>query len=157
MLKQDKSSKSVSGKTSKPRDKTSKDPAFAERLKGKRRELGLNQESLAKMTGVSNTTLQNYESGQYPKGGHAIALAQTLACSLDWLLMGKAAETAAVVDLKTKLAELEARNAQLEAENKALLKEALRVYRIALARDLKEESALSGAPSAPSTGLDNDA
>ena len=112
------------------------------------------------MTGVSNTTLQNYESGQYPKGEHAIALAQALTCSLDWLLVGKEEESAAVAQLKERLAELEVENTKLEAENKELLreanashKEALRVYRLAFTNgdDLKGESTIPVAPvSAPS-------
>ena len=165
MLEKEKLTKSTSKKTSKLGDKTPKDPAFAERLKTKRKELGLNQEILAKMAGVSNTTLQNYESGQYPKGEHAIALAQALTCSLDWLLIGKEEESATVAHLKERLAELEAENMKLEQENKALLreanashKEALRVYRLAFPHDdgLKGESTITvapaSAPSAPSCG-----
>jgi phage repressor protein C with HTH and peptisase S24 domain len=43
---------------------------------------------LARKVGVSLTTIQNYEGGQFPKGEIAVQLATTLNCSLDWLLAG---------------------------------------------------------------------
>jgi transcriptional regulator with XRE-family HTH domain len=71
-----------------PGDSTWENCGFEARLRFRREECHLTQENLAKAIGVSNTTIQNYEAGQFPKGEYAIGLAQALGCSLDWLLMG---------------------------------------------------------------------
>ena len=63
--------------------------AFAERLRKTREEQNLSQQALATGAGVSVTTIQNYEKGQYPKSEHAISLSRFLCCSLDWLLTGR--------------------------------------------------------------------
>lgn len=79
----------VSRKTSKQNYGTWKSSGFADRLRSRRENLGITQENLALRIGVSKTTIQNYESGQLPKGEYAIALADVLSCTLDWLLGGR--------------------------------------------------------------------
>ncbi len=61
---------------------------LGQRVKSARQRIHLSQVELAKKVGVSTTTIQNYESGQFPKGDHAVDLAVALECSLDWLLAG---------------------------------------------------------------------
>ena len=51
--------------------------------------MGYSQQKISNLTGIGLKTIQNYESGSYPKGDYAIALAEVLECSLDWLLMDK--------------------------------------------------------------------
>lgn len=66
--------------------------ALEKRLKKRRKELGISQEELGKIVGVSTTSIQNWEAGTWPKGDYVIALAEALNCSLDWLLMNKGPE-----------------------------------------------------------------
>ncbi|SDF41231.1 XRE family transcriptional regulator [Desulfovibrio legallii] len=63
--------------------------AFARRLAQRREALGLRKQDLAERMGLSLTTIQQYERGQWPRGEHAVRLARTLGCSLDWLLAGR--------------------------------------------------------------------
>ncbi|CAI3240199.1 helix-turn-helix transcriptional regulator [Desulfovibrio legallii] len=72
--------------------------AFARRLAQRREALGLRKQDLAKKMGLSLTTIQQYERGQWPRGGHAVRLARTLGCSLDWLLAGKGEAEGGVLD-----------------------------------------------------------
>ena len=60
--------------------------AYAQRLIGRRKRLGLSQRDLAKMVDVSVNTIQSYESGCLPRGEHFLNLAKSLQCSLDWLV-----------------------------------------------------------------------
>ena len=69
-------------------DETRKGTEFGIRVKRRREELGISQQNLATMVGVSLTTIQNYEGGQLPKGMHAIRLGLSLSISLDTLLLG---------------------------------------------------------------------
>lgn len=62
---------------------------FTQRLRRRRMELGLSKQELAAQVGVSQTTIQQYESRQLPKGEYAVRLAEALRCSLDWLLAGR--------------------------------------------------------------------
>jgi len=78
----------ASKKTSKLPDDSRDSAEYAARLRHRREELRISQKKLGTLTKVSTTTIQCYESGQYPKGDHAIALARALSCSLDWLLLG---------------------------------------------------------------------
>ena len=64
---------------------------FAQRLRQRREELDMHKQDMADRVGVSLTTIQKYENGQMPKGEYAVRLADTLDCSLDWLLAGKEA------------------------------------------------------------------
>lgn len=61
---------------------------LGQRVKAARQRVHLSQVELARRVGVSTTTIQNYEAGQFPKGDHAVALSAVLECSLDWLLAG---------------------------------------------------------------------
>lgn len=64
---------------------------FAERMKATREEKGLKQNELAKMVGVTPTTISAYEksdtegNGKKPTLENAQAIAKALGCSLDWL------------------------------------------------------------------------
>lgn len=49
----------------------------------------MSKQELAAQVGVSQTTIQQYESRQLPKGEYAVRLAEALRCSLDWLLAGR--------------------------------------------------------------------
>ncbi len=63
---------------------------FAGNLRERREELGLTQKELAIRTQINVNTIQNYESGSsFPKGDYAIALADELTCTIDWLLSGR--------------------------------------------------------------------
>ncbi|RRD69219.1 MULTISPECIES: helix-turn-helix transcriptional regulator [unclassified Desulfovibrio] len=72
-----------------PGEKCSPERAFARRLRQRREELGLRKQEIARRAGLSLTTIQQYENGQLPKSLHALALAEILNCSLDWLLAGR--------------------------------------------------------------------
>jgi transcriptional regulator with XRE-family HTH domain len=123
----------ISRKTSKLAGETWKNTEFAARLRSRREFLRFSQENLASLVSVSNTTIQNYEAGQYPKGEHAIALARVLDCSLDWLLLGESSPVAEAPEPET--AALKAKVAALEADNRCLRellenqKETLSLYR----------------------------
>ncbi len=65
---------------------------FSDRLRKQREKLGIRKHELAKNVGVSLTTIQQYESGQMPRGEFAVRLAHELNCSLDWLLAGRKAD-----------------------------------------------------------------
>lgn len=57
------------------------------RLKQRREELGLSQQRLASLSGVSQTAISNYEVGEREMGNAAlINLARALECSADYLL-----------------------------------------------------------------------
>ena len=64
------------------------DFGFGKRVKERREKLALTQKILAKMTGVSDTTIQGYEYGKMPNGRHLIKLSKALKCTSDWLLTG---------------------------------------------------------------------
>lgn len=72
----------------KPGSRTAQADGFAGRLKEIRMGLGISQKELAQKVGVSLTTIQNYEAGQFPKGEHLLSLASALSYSTDWLLTG---------------------------------------------------------------------
>jgi phage repressor protein C with HTH and peptisase S24 domain len=59
------------------------------RIRAARDAANLSQTALSRKVGVSATTIQNYESGKFPKGEFAISLANALGCTLDWLLAGR--------------------------------------------------------------------
>lgn len=63
--------------------------SFGERLRLRREKLNIRKQELAAAIGVSLTTIQQYENGQFPKGEFAVRLARELHCSLDWLLAGE--------------------------------------------------------------------
>ena len=72
--------------------------AFAARLRQRRTQLGLAKPDLAAAVGVSLTTIQQYENGQFPRGEFAVRLADALRCTLDWLLAGRGDPEGGIVD-----------------------------------------------------------
>lgn len=71
---------------------------FQERLYQLRRERGLSQEELANQVGVSRQAVQKWESGAaQPTLDKLTALAQYFGVTLDWLVNGTQAESAAPV------------------------------------------------------------
>lgn len=71
---------------------SSRNQEYAERLAKRRTKLGYTQQIISDLTGIGLKTIQNYESGAWPKGDYAIALSKALKCSLDWLLLGEGPE-----------------------------------------------------------------
>ncbi|EMG37336.1 putative transcriptional regulator [Desulfocurvibacter africanus PCS] len=61
---------------------------FTDRLKKLRIKRGMTQQDVANKLGVSLSTMQNFEKGQYPKGEQIIGLAEVLETTTDWLLRG---------------------------------------------------------------------
>ncbi|WBF44468.1 helix-turn-helix domain-containing protein [Serratia rubidaea] len=60
-----------------------------DRIKARRKELKLTQDSLAKRVGVNRVTVTGWESGDYKPGGENLqALAAALNCNPGWLLDG---------------------------------------------------------------------
>lgn len=60
---------------------------FADNVRGRRKALGLSQDELAEMTGITQTHISRYEMGQAePTAGNLLALADALQVSADWLL-----------------------------------------------------------------------
>ena len=109
---------------------------FGLRLKELREKNGLTQTSLARKVGLSITSVQNFEGGQFPRGEHAIKLAYILGVSLDELLLGKGftlseqTESQRDKNLEDELAkerqerrELAAENRQLHRDKELLLRE----------------------------------
>lgn len=86
--------------TSEKRPETRTPSSFGERVRFCRDLTGLGQQALASKVGVSLTTIQNYEGGQFPKGELAVSLAAALGCTLDWLLAGKGEIFAGAVAIK---------------------------------------------------------
>lgn len=57
------------------------------RLRARRDDLGLSQQRLAQLSGVSQTAISNYEVGDREMGSAAlISLAKALECSTDYLV-----------------------------------------------------------------------
>jgi transcriptional regulator with XRE-family HTH domain len=62
-----------------------------ERLRARRKELGLSQADLYRSVGVSNATVSDWESGKMkPRGDNLMKLCNALDTTADWLLYGKA-------------------------------------------------------------------
>ena len=62
---------------------------FGSRLRSLREKNGLTRDDLSKISGISKTSLQNYELGKLPKGSHLKKLCEILNASADWLLFGE--------------------------------------------------------------------
>ena len=61
-----------------------------ERIKQRRKEIGLTQLDVAKAVGVSKTSVSQWESGDTnPKGENLYSLCRILQCEPDWLLYGE--------------------------------------------------------------------
>lgn len=63
--------------------------SLAERVKQRRKLLGLSQASLAELVGVAQQSIFKIESGVTTKPRNIIPLASSLECSPSWLLTGK--------------------------------------------------------------------
>jgi SOS-response transcriptional repressor LexA len=61
---------------------------FADRLKGRRKEIGLSQVDLARVSGVSQTTISDIERGRNDGSGRILDLAKALRCRPEWLEKG---------------------------------------------------------------------
>jgi transcriptional regulator with XRE-family HTH domain len=66
------------------------DNSFNERIRQKRRELGITQAVLAQKAGISHTLLGNIESGRIKKTSALPALAKALKVDVYWLETGAA-------------------------------------------------------------------
>ena len=62
---------------------------FSDRLKHARKTLGYTQQALARVSGVSQSAIASYESGNRHTSRSLRALANALRVSLDWLDTGK--------------------------------------------------------------------
>jgi len=61
-----------------------------DRIRARRKELKLTQDSLAKLVQVNRVTVTGWESGDYKPGGENLqALAAALNCTPNWLLVGE--------------------------------------------------------------------
>lgn len=67
---------------------------LSDRLKQKRIALKLTQEQLAELSGTSQQTVQQIESGKTKRPRHIVELAQALKCEPLWLLYGKGRKAA---------------------------------------------------------------
>lgn len=99
----------------KPGSRAAQADGFAGRLKEIRMGLGISQKELAQKVGVSLTTIQNYEAGQFPKGEHLLSLASALSYSTDWLLTGVPQEGSSAVSLKEGAEETEQPSSSCES------------------------------------------
>ncbi|WP_052303416.1 XRE family transcriptional regulator [Desulfocurvibacter africanus] len=70
-------------------NRTRNPEGFAERLRKLRMSREMTQQDLSQKLGVSLSTVQNFEKGQFPKGEQLIGLAEVLETSADWLLLGR--------------------------------------------------------------------
>ena len=81
--------KAGSGKSSDLAVEVGTNIALRKTIKKRRKELDITQVELGKMVGVSETTIQNWEAGTWPKGKYIVTLAEALKCSTDYLLTNK--------------------------------------------------------------------
>ena len=67
---------------------------FSKRLRRKMEQKPIKQNELANLMGLPETTISSWCRGSHmPDITRAIAIAEILGCSLDYLLMGKSCET----------------------------------------------------------------
>lgn len=62
---------------------------FGDRLKSARKEIGLTQQALAKVAGISQATVADIERGRNKGSTESLQLAKALKVSPDWLATGK--------------------------------------------------------------------
>ncbi|MGX5913924.1 S24 family peptidase [Aliidiomarina sp. Khilg15.8] len=68
---------------------------ISERIKERRRELGLTQADVARALKITKTAVSLWESGtNTPNGSNILALSKTLKCEPSWLLTGKTTSSA---------------------------------------------------------------
>lgn len=66
------------------------DKRIGERIKFRRKELGLTQLQIKQDVGISSGNLSDFENGnKLPSASTLIALSKALNCSIDWLLTGE--------------------------------------------------------------------
>lgn len=63
--------------------------SFAARVKARRDELKLTQKAVAKLAGISQTTMSDIESGRNDSSAFLVELAKALQCSAEYLLHGE--------------------------------------------------------------------
>lgn len=64
--------------------------SIGERIKNRRKKLGLTQPQIKELTGISSGTMSDIENGKtLPAAPSLIKLSQVLACSIDWILTGE--------------------------------------------------------------------
>lgn len=81
---------------------------FAKRLKNELRRNNMTQLSLAKKVGISISALRGYfDDGKMPRADNAVAIAQVLGTSVEYLITGNEIEGDMIIHKKAKLAVLE--------------------------------------------------
>jgi phage repressor protein C with HTH and peptisase S24 domain len=70
------------------RDSLPDGEGFQERIRIRRKTLGLTQEQIGNMVGVTIATVQSWEKNAWPNTRYLIPLAEALKCSPEWLLKG---------------------------------------------------------------------
>ena len=66
------------------------DNMIGQRIKARRKELGLTQAQIQKVTSLSSGNLSCIENGKYlPSAVALYELSKTLKCSIDWIITGK--------------------------------------------------------------------
>lgn len=66
------------------------DNMIGQRIKARRKELGLTQAQIQKVTSLSSGNLSCIENGKYLPSAMALyELSKTLKCSIDWIITGK--------------------------------------------------------------------
>ena len=75
---------------------------IGQRIKSRRKDLKLTQNDIKELTGISSGNMSEIENGnRLPAANTLVQLANTLQCSIDWLLTGKSpkSEKAVISDL----------------------------------------------------------
>lgn len=75
---------------------------LSQRVKKRRIDLGLRQEDVAKMVGITQQSYQSIESGQTKKPRVLYELSVALKCDMAWLIGGKKEVNVTPIDLKNK-------------------------------------------------------
>lgn len=63
--------------------------AFGDRIRARRKELGMSQPDLAKAAGLKQPTISNIERGRNRGSAYVVQLAHALKCAAQWLATGK--------------------------------------------------------------------
>ena len=88
--------------------------SVGERLERSRKEVGLSREQVAERLGVSVSTIQAHENGRNQlKPDGLISYSRIYNVSIDWLVTGKRAQTAEIVDIWSRIPDRAERDAWL--------------------------------------------